>query len=529
MRSERLAQVQSPDEVVRRFDALFRPKSIAVVGVSTSAPAQGNKFIAALRTAGYQGAIHPIHPSAKTLEGLQAYRSLADVPEPIDYAFIAIPADAVSGLLEGAAGRLRFAQVMSSGFDEPQDGQDLAQVLLKVARDGGIRILGPNCMGTHSPRGQVSFIDEDIGIPGCVGVMSQSGGLTIDIVRQGRQRGLRFSGVVSLGNCLDVGPNEMLEYYLADPDTRVIGAYLESVDDGRRFFEQLRAARAVKPIILLKGGRTEQGQRAVASHTGSLAGSDRVWRALARQTGSILVDTLAQLLDALVAFQATGSPSLVAPVSVTSTSGESVQGRPASSAPMSKASGSTVPSGRVILFGNGGGASVLASDMLGRLGLEVPPLGAKTAAALNALDIPAGASVANPVDVPANILQRENGALARRILETIAAHESPEAIVMHLNLPVLLGYRHIDMLGDLVQAALELRKSIAPVTHLLLVLRATGQPEMEARKLECAAVAMAAGIPVFGDLPEAADALFCLHRHAVFRHSRCLAGGSETR
>lgn len=471
------------------FDALFRPRSIAVAGVSGKSVGQGNTFIRCLRTAGYQGAIYPIHPTERNLEGLRAYPSLAEIPESVDYAFVAIPAEGVPSLLASARGRVRFAQVMSSGFGEGADGTASRQALLDAVREGGMRLLGPNCMGTYSPSGRVSFIDEGVDEPGPIGVLSQSGGLSIDILRIGRYRGLRFSGLVSLGNCLDLGPCDLLEYFLADEQTRVIGAYIEDIGDGRRFFEQLRAARAAKPVVILKGGRTAQGQRAAASHTGSLASNDEVWKALATQTGSILVDTLGQFVDTLAAFQA------------------EVPER-------------TPCSGRVILFGNGGGASVLATDSMVRLGIDVPPLQAETVSALALLKVPPGASLENPVDVPANILQRDKGALARRILETISATETRDTIVLHLNLPVILGYRQVDLLGDLMQTAVSVRQSISTATRLFLVLRSTGQAEFESRRQDCAAIAMRAGIPVFLDLPNAAQALAALRSHAAFRRSR---------
>lgn len=467
------------------FDSLFCPKAIAVAGVSSSGVGQGNAFIRCLRTAGYTGAIYPIHPSEDSVEGLKAYRSLGALPGMADYAFVAIPAAAVPALLAAADGRVRFAQVMSSGFGEGAGGVDLRAALLHAARRGGMRMLGPNCMGTHSPRGRVSFINEGVDEPGSVGVLSQSGGLSIDILRTGRYRGLKFSGLVSLGNCLDLGPCELLEHFLADAQTRVIGAYVEEIREGRRFFELLRAAAAEKPVVILKGGRTAQGQRAAASHTGSMVSNEHVWHALARQTGSVLVDTLAQFIDALATFQA-----------------ESQEHAPAT--------------GRVILFGNGGGASVLATDAMARLGIDVPPLQPHTIEALAALGVPAGASLGNPIDVPANILQRERGALAGRILETVIATQESDAIVLHLNMPVILGYEHIDLLGDLMDVAISVRKKLPPRRRLFLVLRTTGQTELEERRQAAATRAMQAGIPVFRELPEAAQALAALVGRARF-------------
>ena len=476
--------------ITQQFAPLFRPRSVAVVGASGKSIAQGNTFIRHLRESGFQGAIYPIHPTEPTLEGLPTYPSLAQTPGPIDYAFIAVAAERVPGLLAAADGRVRFAQVMSSGFGESPGGRDLERALVDGARHGGMRLLGPNCMGTYSPRGRLTFVDGGVDVPGAIGIMSQSGGLSIDILRIGRGRGLRFSGLVSLGNCADLGADDLLDYFLADPETRVIGAYLEHIRDGRRFFEQLRAANASKPVVILKGGRTRQGQRAATSHTGSLAGNEEVWRALSQQTGSILVDTPEQFIDVLTAFQAY--------------------------APRTEA-----PTGRVLLFGNGGGASVLATDSLARLGLDVAPLDHSTADALAQLNLPAGASIANPVDVPANVLQRDRGALAQRILETIGANETPEAILMHLNLPVILGYRHVDMLGDLVEAALRSSETLRGRTHLVLALRANGDPESESRKRDCVIKAMEAGVAVFNELSNAAYALAALHAYERFRFTRC--------
>ncbi|AOB33924.1 hypothetical protein AKI39_21490 [Bordetella sp. H567] len=470
------------------FDALFRPATIAVAGVSARNAGQGNKFIQRLRAAGYAGKIYPIHPTERELEGLPAYPSLADTPEPIDYAFIAIPADAVPPLLASAAHRVRYAQVMSSGFGEGGRGGGLRDALLAAVRQGGMRLLGPNCMGIYSPAGRVTFTDGQMGGVGTVGVLSQSGGLSIDIVRNGEYRGLRFSGVVSLGNCLDVDPGDLLQHYLDDAGTRVIGAYIEEIRDGRRFFDLLRRAQARKPVVLLKGGRTEQGQRAAASHTGSLASNDQVWRALAAQTGSILADTMEDFIDALVALEHEGE-------------------RPA---PFD---------GRVLLFGNGGGASVLAADALGRAGVQVPHLEAGTIAALQQIGVPPGAGLENPLDVPANILERDHGALARRILDTVIEAERPGAVVVHLNLPVILGYRQGELMNELVHAVIDLKTALPAGVRLFLVLRSPGQPDLEARRKAYAHLAMQAGVPVFLGLPAVARALAALQTYCRFRQA----------
>ncbi|OWT63998.1 CoA-binding protein [Candidimonas nitroreducens] len=473
--------------------ALFHPRAIAVAGVSSKADGQGNKFIRRLRQGGYQGNIYPIHPHEAELEGLPAYPGLAQTPEPIDYAFIAIPAQGVPDLLAQAGGHVKFAQVMSSGFGEGGRGQTLQTALIHALGTGGVRLLGPNCLGIYSPSAGITFVDSPMGTAGSVGIFSQSGGLSVDIINNGEYRGLRFSGVVSLGNCLDIGPCELLEYYLSDPQTRVIGAYLETVNEGRRFFEALRAARAQKPVVILKGGRTAQGQRAAASHTGSLAGNDRIWKALTAQTGSVLANSLEDFIDTLVAFQSWNP---------------------------------TQPpfDGRVLLFGNGGGASVLASDALGRQDIELPAIKPSTVQALKTLGIPPGASLDNPLDFPANILNRNQERLPERVLRTTVAGERPEIVLLHINLPVILPYRNGALMDELMHMALDLNDSLPQGTRLFLVLRSSGRTVYEAKRQECVSLAMARGIPTFPDLSSAARALGALKKHGRFLRHRGLSG-----
>ena len=467
------------------FDPLFHPRTIAVAGVSNKGEGQGNRFIQRLRRSGYKGIIYPIHPSESELEGLPAYPSLAETPEPIDYAFIAIPAERVPDLIANAGGRVRFAQVMSSGFGEGGKGEALQAALVDALRIGRVRLLGPNCLGVYSPSAGMTFVEGQSAPAGSVGIFSQSGGLSVDIIKHGEYRGVRFTGVVSLGNCLDVGPCDLLEYYLSDPRVRVIGAYLETVHEGRRFFEILRAAKARKPVVILKGGRTEQGQRAAVSHTGSLAGNDQVWRALASQTGSVLVESLEEFIDSLVAFQ-----------------NWATEKKPFC--------------GNVVLFGNGGGASVLASDALGRLGIELPAIGTDTAIKLDALGISAGASLENPLDFPANILNRFGGKLFEKLLKIVIDEDRPEIVLIHLNLPVILPYRNGELMSELMSMVLKLHNSLNRETSLFLVLRSTGQSDYEEQRQKYALTAMQAGIPTFQDLSSAARALGTLKRYGTY-------------
>lgn len=466
------------DDVLERFAPLFRPRNVAVLGASTSGAGPASNLIRQLDESGFNGPIYPIHPTAESIAGRRAYPSLAELPEPVDYAFVAIAAGAVPAALRLGAGKLRYAQVMSAGFAESADGGAREAELVEAAHDSGARVLGPNCLGTYSPRGKLTFTDGMSGRIGTIGVVSQSGGLALDTLKRGQRRGLAFSGVVTVGNCTDLGAADLVEFFLADKSTRIIGLYLEQAKDGRRLFELMRAARAAKPVVLLRGGRTPHGRRAALSHTGALASEDRIWGAVARQTGTVVVDTLDQFIDALLAFQ------LLTP--------------------------RARPTERVALFGNGGGTSVLATDFFAQSGFDVSPFGKPTLEAMGNLDLPAGSSLANPIDIPANILRRDGGRTAAVILDAIHAGDEADAIVVHINMPVVVIYRDADILGDLIAAALAARQRHPGKTHLMLVLRSDGEPEIELRKHAYRERAQAAGIPVFNELHDAARALSAL-------------------
>jgi acyl-CoA synthetase (NDP forming) len=491
----------TPDDgdLLRRFRPLFEPRSIAIVGASNSGRTRANDVLDFTRAMGFTGPIYPIHPSAATIGGLTAYRSLADCPGEVDYAFVAIGAARVPDLLAQAGGRVRFAQIMASGFGETAEGERLNQRLLAAARAQGIRLIGPNCLGTYSPRGRITYIRDCPNESGPVAFVSQSGGISTDMLRRGIQRGLRYSGVVSVGNCSDLGATDFLEYFLADPATSVIGFYLESPPDGRRFFEALRRAGGSKPVVILKGGRTPQGQRAALSHTGALAGDDRLWTALSRQTGAAIVSSVDELIDALVAFQCL---------------------RPRFDRPGDGA----------FLVGNGGGASVLATDLMSRLGMQVRPAGEEAKRALAALDLPAGTSIDNPMDTPSGALRMDDGRIAKALLSTIARTERPDAILFHVNMPQFLTNPSIPdaVFDNLVDGMLEARGSDRHATPLALTLRSDGSEAIDARKRPARDRALADGVPVFDEIANALAALAHFQRFERFRHRRLAADSRAT-
>jgi acyl-CoA synthetase (NDP forming) len=352
-----------------------------------------------------------------------------------------------------------------------------------------MRLLGPNCLGIYTPRGRVTFAEIGPKEVGHVGIVSQSGGLGTDIIRRGLARGVKFSGLVTVGNCADVTPSDLLEFYLADPQTKVIGMYIETAKDGRRLFDILRNAKAAKPVVILKGGRTQQGLAAAASHTGSLAGDDRVWVALARQTGCMLVDTLDQFIDTLLIFQ-------------------SLTPRPQR------------PTQKVVLFGNGGGTSVLATDYYSRLGLDVAPFAQSAIDALAEMKLPPGTSITNPVDCPVGTLQQDDGRVAEKILDIIYSEGKPEALVMHLNLSAFVGRTKPEVLDNLVAAAMRVQQKYPGQSHFILVLRSDGEPGLEARKREFRDKAVALGVPVYDEMANAGHPLAALATFERFKAAR---------
>ncbi|ESR25646.1 acetate--CoA ligase family protein [Lutibaculum baratangense] len=458
------------------FRPLFEPRTVAVLGASTRDVAIANTFIRRMKEFGYQGEIYPIHPQADEIEGLKAYPSLADTPEPVDYAYVAVGAQRIPDALGQANGRCRIAQVISSGFGEVQEGRELQEDLVRKARQAGVRVLGPNCLGTYSPRGGLTFPSNAPKETGTIGVVSQSGGLSTDIIKRGQWRGIRFSGLVTIGNSADVEPHELLDYYLEDPQTKAVGLYLEDVKSGRAFFDLLRSRKATKPVVILKGGLSNLGRAAAASHTGALAGDDRSWRALATQTPVALVETVDEFIDALLALQ-------------------HLSLRPEK------------PTKSVTLFGNGGGSSVLGTDIFAKYGLDVSPLDGEARRLLEAMGLPPGTSVANPIDTPVRTLQEKDGWVAGEILDIVYEHARPDAVAMHLNLAAFVGRGTVDPVGNLFAVVEETQRKWPGIAHFCLALRTDGSPELDDKRREYREKARAVGVPVYDEIPAMARAL----------------------
>ena len=328
---------------VAELHTIFHPRSIAVVGASENHMSAGSLYLEHLITYGYKGEIFPINPKRAQVHGLQAYPSLAEVPGTVDYVICCIPGQGVLDLLDDCSLKeVKCIHLFTGRFGETGNEQaaEMEQRILKRARELGIRLLGPNCMGLYYPQENISYTYELSRESGNVGVFFQSGGASIQFIRYASLRGIRFSKAISYGNAIDVNETELLQYFAQDPETKVIACYIEGVRDGKKFLAALREAASLKPVVVLKAGRGKAGTRAAASHTGALAGSTETWGTAIKQAGAIQAQSLEEMIDLVVGL------CFLSPV----------LGRMAG------------------VVGGGGGISVLSADTWEAAGFELAPL-----------------------------------------------------------------------------------------------------------------------------------------------------------
>jgi len=347
---------------------LLQPASIAVAGASDNPHSSGFQFTNALIEYGYKGRIFPINPKSDRILNMPAYARVSDVPEPVDYVISCVPAAAALDLVKDCAAKgVKVVHLFTARFSETgrKEAADLERRVLEAARQGGVRIIGPNCMGLYAPRLGIAFSDALPKNFGNVGLISQSGQMAEEITRYGALRGVFFSRAISYGNALDLNECDFLEYLTEDKETEVILMYMEGIRSGQRFLSALKAAAAAKPVVVLKGGRGSSGRRAASSHTASMAGSHKMLSTLVAQAGAAMAGSAEELIDLAVIF-------LMAP---------------------------PITGYGVGVAGGGGGASVLAADECEESGLEVVPLPDEIRAELKARGSAIWDWVGNPVDM----------------------------------------------------------------------------------------------------------------------------------
>ncbi len=453
----------------------FEPKSVAIVGASRTPGKIGNTILRNLLKLGYRGRIFPVNPGAGEIDGLRSYPSVAAIPETVELAVIAVPAHLVLEVMRDCQRKaVRGVVVISSGFSEAgKEGMERQRELMRLAAEAGIRIIGPNTTGILNPGGRftTTFVDLKGVKPGGIGFVAQTGmfaGMMFQWIFSSQHFGL--SKVIGLGNKADVADHDALEYLAQDEATRVVIMYIEGVKDGRCFLESAERLVRSKPLVVIKGGKTEEGARAVHSHTGSMAGRDEIFEALFRQAGAIRVSDFEELLDF----------------------GKTFAYQP-------------LPRGnRIAIVTLSGGAGVIATDACLERGLRLAHLEQQTLARLKE-KMPRWASPGNPLDVePISEIVTREGAY-RLSLDAVLSDPGVD-----LALVVMTTFQmpriHADYVLEVARAHPE-----KPVAVCII-----GEAAIYSQLYQ---VMEEASVPVFVSVRRAAASLAALYKHRRFLDS----------
>jgi len=483
------------------LDRMFNPQNVAVIGVSTKGWGFGRGIMLSLKKIGFEGNLYPVNPKGGSINGIEIYRNVEDIPVPIDFAIIAVPGKMVPAALEqcrkkGAVG----AEILSSGFKElgTTEGESLETEIEKAAAKG-IRVIGPNCFGIYCPKSGLTFLPgPDLSRePGNLSFAAQSGGMSVDFAAIGKWLGLKFAKMVSFGNGVDLRETELLAYFEQDQETRIIAMYIEGVENGDTFFRALSSAASKKPVIILKGGLSESGSRAVASHTASLGGSRIIWQSILRQAGAVQVADAKELADACLGF---------------------------SMLPWRMYKGISV-------VGGGGALGVAACDTAEAYGFELPPFSSDLAEKIAPYLPQPGSSAKNPIDV-ANpyvppgqlkmtlITAAEDERIDVQILIQLFDHFK---FLAETNGAALEDFAQYRGLADAVKETVE--KTGKPV---ILVMpenrRSIEDMDIAALLREIRRTFIDQGIPVFDSLRDALFSLSQVSRYAEYVNGRKDAG-----
>ena len=465
---------------------VFNPQSVTVIGASSNDKKELSQgWVGRLVQFKYPGKIYPVNPTAGTVLGLKAYPSVGKIPDSVDYAVIAVPAPAVPGVVgECLEKGVKLIHVYTAGFSET--GEDSGRALQVKLEDlmGGkeSRLIGPNCMGVYCPKGGMTFDPRFSKEPGSIGFLSQTGVGGRRLINLANQRGLQFSKAVSYGNAVDLDGPDFLEYFVSDPETKLVLIYLEGLKRGRAFFHALRQCNKTKPVVMLKGGLSESGAGAVVSHTASLAGSRRVWQALFRQTGVISVESLEEAVEQLVAL--VNLPPIT--------------GR------------------RVGLVGRGGGIGVIAADMCEASGLSVPAFLRETREKLAKMTpADAGSSVRNPVEI--GLGRKGLSEYYGDGIRVVAADPQIDFVITFLNPGDYVHYGIGDWFEQVSNGLIDIGKSLEK--PLIVAFLQGRDPKIFESIIQIQDRCQEAGIPCFSGLDSAIKAMGKLVRYYAFKSS----------
>ncbi|MES2362045.1 MAG: acetate--CoA ligase family protein [Pseudomonadota bacterium] len=444
--------------------SLFYPESVALIGASSDPERIGGRVLRFMLEGGYQGTIYPINKGEALVQGLKAYKNITEVPGTVDQAIIIVPAAGVETALREAVGKgIKSVQILTAGFAEIDEAGKLQQQkLVDICRENGVRMLGPNSLGllNLSNKFSATFSTALNGlrpVKGSIALATQSGAFGSATYGMASLRGLGFSKIVATGNEADVDVAECIDYLAEDPETKVICAAVESCKDGKRLrLALLKAARAGKPVLIMKAGRTEVGATAAATHTGSLAGNDTVYDTVFAECGAFRPQSIEEMLDIAYVCAVTGSLPTNADVA--------------------------------ILTGSGG-IGILMADHASDHGLALPKLSTEGSAAV--LEVLPFAVAANPLDTTAQVTAVKSG--VTRTLDALLSHSSCATVFAYLAHVGLSPTRFQSTSDELVAL-----KAKFPERCIIMVMLATK---------EVAAVLDSHGIPTFADPSRAVLAL----------------------
>lgn len=460
---------------------------MGVSGAANSGPAIVNTGgLPALRNLlalGFEGRVYPINPNAGQIMGLKAYPSVTAVPEPVDLVIVAVQARAVPGVLRDCvkAGALNV-HVMTSGFGETQqeEGIKLQEEVRRIAVEGGLRLIGPNCMGLHVPSAKISnylFTHQE---SGPVAFISQSGSVAGDLMVLGEDTGIRFSKIISCGNSLILDIPDYIEYLSTDPETKIISMYVEGVKDGRRLLQIVRQTNPVKPVIVWKVGLSGASARAALSHSGMLGGERRAWDAFFKQTGAVMVRSIEELADMLVTFLYMKPPKGVAAAVLTA----------------------------------GGGTTVAAGETCAENGVNPPALAASSRNRLHELVSLVNQGVSNPLDIPYLLNSPE---LLRDILTVLA--DDPGIDFILINWPTI-GFNHPELVNNFTNCVCDFAKTNRSGKPLAFSINSRSINSKFAIDTDLLKQLPQAGVPVYHSLARACRAI----SRFVGYHNRIIIG-----
>ena len=476
-------QVKLSEKRLQEFERIFYPRSIAVVGASKDERKMGSRWVKGLIDSGFKGPVYPVNSSGGEIFGSRVYPTLKAIPGPVDLVVCCIPRDFVLDLLDDCAAKgIGAIYFFTAGFWETGEPEwvRVEEEMARRAREGGFRIIGPNCIGVCCPEHGIPYGPSTLlGRVGSAGFISQSGGHAGKMMEIATSRRIGFSKVVSIGNCCDLGSADFLEYMAVDPKTSVIGLYLEGPRDSRRLVQTMKAASGKKPVVVWKGGRTAAGARAVNSHTVPLAASAALWSSALRQAGAIEVRGLDELADTLLLFQRVGR--------LERTNLGIICG----------------------LTDGGGGEAVLTADACAALGIDVSPFTERTRRELLGLLGQVGSVLVNPLDVsqrPGDLQTFE------RAIELVANEPHIDIIAIYENADLLIGFMTKGV-ADLMNGIIV--KSSRKQSKPIIVISPPGSSDAE--RLDIEYRLSDAGIPVYPSVERAAKAIANVNQYYRLR------------